>query len=170
MCQAERRSLTLADGRADEKSNIWSNARENLKERSRNVYENKGTLWKTPGPSRNVIENKGTYSYFKCIVLKATALQNAIAGRSSELGSEGDCLKRGRAARLPGELSVEGGELLGVPDAGQMQRVGEGKTKFSALLPTPRTRSDSGTTTWLFAGWQVQRSRRVLVIAFSTSA
>jgi hypothetical protein len=38
-------------------------ARENslkLKERTGNVYENKGPLWKTRGRSGNVIENKGT--------------------------------------------------------------------------------------------------------------
>jgi hypothetical protein len=31
-----------------------------LKERSLNVYENKGPLWKTPERSFNVYENKGT--------------------------------------------------------------------------------------------------------------
>jgi hypothetical protein len=38
-----------------------------------------------------------------------------------DLESEGNGFKRGRAPRLPGELSVEGGELPGIPNAGQMR-------------------------------------------------
>jgi hypothetical protein len=30
-----------------------------LNERTSNVYENKGSLWKSPRQSRNVIDNKG---------------------------------------------------------------------------------------------------------------
>ena len=33
-----------------------------MKERSGNVYENKGSVWQAPERSRNVIENKATYS------------------------------------------------------------------------------------------------------------
>ena len=41
--------------------------------------------------------------------------------------SEGNGFKRGRAPRLPRELAIEGGELPGIPNTGQMQRVGEVK-------------------------------------------
>ena len=41
-----------------------------LKERSGNVYENKGPLWKTCPESRNVIENKGTYRLNPGMLLK----------------------------------------------------------------------------------------------------
>jgi hypothetical protein len=34
-----------------------------VKERSGNVYENKGPAFSSPGPSGNVIENKGTYEF-----------------------------------------------------------------------------------------------------------
>ena len=47
----------------DTKSVIRSGMTEHaskLTERSGNVYENKGTVWKEPEQSGNVIENKGT--------------------------------------------------------------------------------------------------------------
>ena len=38
-----------------------------FKERSGNVYENKGPLRKTPSESRNVVENTGTYWHYTLI-------------------------------------------------------------------------------------------------------
>jgi hypothetical protein len=48
---------------AQNKPFFTQKARENslkLEERSGNVYDNKGPLWKTRGRSWNVVENKGT--------------------------------------------------------------------------------------------------------------
>jgi hypothetical protein len=48
----------------DKKSGIAGEAKNNslkLNEQSRDVYENKGPLWKTGWQSGNVVENKGTY-------------------------------------------------------------------------------------------------------------
>jgi hypothetical protein len=51
-----------------------------LKERSLNVYENKGSLWKTWERSWNVVENKRTYGAMQGILLKTKALLSDIAG------------------------------------------------------------------------------------------
>ena len=45
-----------------------------MNEQSRNVYENKGPLWKTGWQSGNVIENKGTYKLNAVILLKIKEL------------------------------------------------------------------------------------------------
>ena len=45
-----------------------------LRERSGNVYENKGSVWKTCERSGNVIENKGTYACYGSILLKTNDL------------------------------------------------------------------------------------------------
>jgi hypothetical protein len=45
-----------------------------MKERSLNVIENKGGLWKTPERSWNVVENKGTYSQKTVMSLKTNGL------------------------------------------------------------------------------------------------
>jgi hypothetical protein len=50
-----------------------------LKEQSRNVYENKGSLWKTWERSCNVIENKWTYGARPVILLKIKELIHDIA-------------------------------------------------------------------------------------------
>jgi len=38
-----------------------------------------------------------------------------------DLRSKGNGFKPGRAPGLPGELAIEGGELPGIPNAGQMR-------------------------------------------------
>jgi hypothetical protein len=45
-------------------------------ERSLNVYENKGALWKTRGRSWNVCENKGSYAFNPGMYLKKSKLTN----------------------------------------------------------------------------------------------
>jgi hypothetical protein len=45
-----------------------------LNERSGNVYENKGPLWKTARRSWNVVENKGTYGYNPGMLLRINEL------------------------------------------------------------------------------------------------
>ena len=41
-----------------------------MDERPRNVYENKGWLWKTPGPILYLIENKSAYQPIPGMLLK----------------------------------------------------------------------------------------------------
>jgi len=52
-----------------------------LNERSGNVYESKGSLWKTYRRGGNVIENKGTYRFNAGMLFKAKGL-NADTARS----------------------------------------------------------------------------------------
>jgi hypothetical protein len=51
-----------------------------FREQSGNVYENKGTLWKTWERSWNFVENKRTYGDWRRILLKTKALLCDIAG------------------------------------------------------------------------------------------
>ena len=56
-----RKARKLARRATDKKSVVAAEAKKNsskLNERSGNVYENKGPLWKTRGRSRNVYEKK----------------------------------------------------------------------------------------------------------------
>jgi hypothetical protein len=50
-----------------------------MNERSWNVTENKGLVWKTCGRSWNLIENKGTYECIAGMSLKTNELQVAWA-------------------------------------------------------------------------------------------
>jgi hypothetical protein len=80
---------------------------------------------------------QSTYGLYAGMLLKAKELYNKTRSLSCDIRSEGNCSKPGHAARLPGELPVEGGEPPGVPSARQMQHVGRAKSKLSAWLPTP---------------------------------
>jgi hypothetical protein len=63
MRQAGQEARKWARPTVDKKSVVAAEAKVNsskLKERSRNVYENKGPLWKTRERGRNVFENKGS--------------------------------------------------------------------------------------------------------------
>jgi hypothetical protein len=63
MRQAGRKACQLSRRAPDKKSFLAGEAKKNsskLNGRSGNVYENKGSLWKTRGLSRNVYENKGS--------------------------------------------------------------------------------------------------------------
>jgi hypothetical protein len=63
MCHAGRKACKGARHTKDKKSAAREGAKKNsskLTERSGNVYENKGPLWKTWGRSGNVYEKTGT--------------------------------------------------------------------------------------------------------------
>ena len=73
----------------DEWSAVAGDAKNNsskLNERRVNVYENKGTLWKTDGQSRNVAENKGTYRLNPGMLLKTQGVRS-FHGRKGKDGN-----------------------------------------------------------------------------------
>jgi hypothetical protein len=63
MCQAGRKARQWTRHARDKKSVIAGEAKKNslkLNEQSGNVYENKGSLWKTRGRIGNLLEKKGS--------------------------------------------------------------------------------------------------------------
>jgi hypothetical protein len=77
MWQGGRKGRKSAPRAWDKQSVSARELKENsskLSERTGNVYENKGPLWKTSERSGNVIENKGTYEYSRGMLLKKKEL------------------------------------------------------------------------------------------------
>jgi hypothetical protein len=72
-CQVRRKARKGSCSPRDSKSESGRETKKEflkMKEQSGDIYENKGSLWKTGWQSGNVTENKGSYSLIVVMLLK----------------------------------------------------------------------------------------------------